>query len=51
METLAQPEPEEPLAPNFSKHQLTLDFVRGICSYWETKSSSSVSAWEEEVYI
>lgn len=27
METLVQPELEEPLASNFSEHQLTLDFV------------------------
>lgn len=52
-ETLVQPEPEEPLAPNFSQHQLTLDFVLQKSTTVERPNPpvNSVSAWKEEVYI
>lgn len=52
METLVQPELEEPLASNFSEHQLTLDFVlqKSATAGKPNPPVNSVSAWEE-VYI
>lgn len=52
METLAQPVPEEQLASNFIKDQLTLDFLlhKSATAGRPKPPANSVSAWKE-VYI